>query len=591
VSLETTTSIRFGDFLLDPSAGGLFRFGDDGRRAPVSLGSRALDVLCVLAGRQGELVTKQAIMDAVWPDTVVEDNNLTVQISALRRVLDQGRAEGSCIQTLPGRGYRFIGPAPEEDADRRGGGAIAALPEGALSRPDQAESPSRPLTRMRLRLAACGMVAALLLAGSWWTLYDVTLAITSAPKRPVADSPEDRRLSVIVLPFQNTSGDASQDSLAASVTRDVTNAIAGYRNTVPLVPEQAAVAYQGKPLDLHAIRQAHSVHFAVTGSVRRENGRLIVSVTVFDTKDDRPVWSPHFDQDDQKDEYNRIVHFISDGFEQAAIDAEAVHATQEHPDELDKRDLMIASRASSLIPVSKEHYLTKMSLVDRALALDPNYVWALRSSARLNADFVMTGYSTDPQADLARALIRVDRALELSPNDVMALREKSRVLRAQGDLEGAEAVIHKLLEINPLSAYRYFDLGIIRLIRGHPDEMLTNMLKAKQLATSADDRESIDSLLAVALLANGRFAEAIPQARLAAAEFSRESGLVGERPSVTLIAAEYLSGDEQQARADLQHFLATPRTMSNLAAVQADPTLAHTPKLVDALHHAGMPEQ
>ena len=112
MSLETTTSIRFGDFLLDPSAGGLFRFGDDGRRAPVSLGSRALDVLCVLAGRQGELVTKQAIMDAVWPDTVVEDNNLTVQISALRRVLDQGRAEGSCIQTLPGRGYRFIGPAP-----------------------------------------------------------------------------------------------------------------------------------------------------------------------------------------------------------------------------------------------------------------------------------------------------------------------------------------------------------------------------------------------------------------------------------------------------------------------------------------------
>jgi len=58
-----------------------------------------------------------------------------------------------------------------------------------------------------------------------------------------------------------------------------------------------------------------------------------------------------------------------------------------------------------------------------------------------------------------------------------------------------------------------------------------------------------------------------------------------------LIAAEYLSGDEQQAKADLQHFLATPRTMSNLAAVQADPTLAHTPKLVDALHHAGMPEQ
>ena len=51
-------------------------------------------------------------MDAVWPDTAVEDNNLTVQISALRRVLDQGRTEGSCIQTIPGRGYRFVAAVP-----------------------------------------------------------------------------------------------------------------------------------------------------------------------------------------------------------------------------------------------------------------------------------------------------------------------------------------------------------------------------------------------------------------------------------------------------------------------------------------------
>ena len=75
----------------------------------MAIGSRALAVLSILMARQGDLVSKDEIMQAVWPGMVVEDNNLTVQISALRRVLDQGRAEGSCIQTIPGRGYRFAG--------------------------------------------------------------------------------------------------------------------------------------------------------------------------------------------------------------------------------------------------------------------------------------------------------------------------------------------------------------------------------------------------------------------------------------------------------------------------------------------------
>jgi DNA-binding winged helix-turn-helix (wHTH) protein len=75
---------------------------------PVPIGTRALDVLRVLIGADGELVAKDEVIGAVWPGIVVEDNNLTVQMSALRRVLDEGRAEGSCIQTVAGRGYRFV---------------------------------------------------------------------------------------------------------------------------------------------------------------------------------------------------------------------------------------------------------------------------------------------------------------------------------------------------------------------------------------------------------------------------------------------------------------------------------------------------
>ena len=120
-------------------------------------------------------------------------------------------------------------------------------------------------------------------------------------------------MSVIVLPFENSSGDPRQDGLAAEITRDVTNSVSR-DPTVPLVPEQTAIGYRGKPLDLHAIQQAHNVHFAITGTVRRENAHLIVSVTMFDTKDSRPVWASRFDRDEKKDEYDQIIHAIGAGF-------------------------------------------------------------------------------------------------------------------------------------------------------------------------------------------------------------------------------------------------------------------------------------
>src|SRR5262249_52867092 len=98
----------FEDFRLDCRGGCLFRLGQGGVATPVLLGSRALDLLGLLVERRGELVSKDAIMTAVWPGRVVEEANLNVQISKLRRILDRNRDQGSCIQTIPGRGYCFV---------------------------------------------------------------------------------------------------------------------------------------------------------------------------------------------------------------------------------------------------------------------------------------------------------------------------------------------------------------------------------------------------------------------------------------------------------------------------------------------------
>src|SRR6202045_5344481 len=105
--LGSADLLLFEGFRFDRRAGGLFRLDQDGTATPVALGSRALDLLALLVRQKGELVSKDEIMAVVWPGKVVEEANLNVQISKLRHILDHNRAQGSCIQTVTGYGYRF----------------------------------------------------------------------------------------------------------------------------------------------------------------------------------------------------------------------------------------------------------------------------------------------------------------------------------------------------------------------------------------------------------------------------------------------------------------------------------------------------
>ncbi|RWB25959.1 MAG: transcriptional regulator [Mesorhizobium sp.] len=104
-------AFAFGDFLLIPEERLLLRGGE-----PVALTAKAFDLLVVLVRRAGHLVTKDELFDEVWPGTFVQETNLTVNISALRKAVDDGRDGSRIIQTVPGRGYRFVAPVVVRDA-------------------------------------------------------------------------------------------------------------------------------------------------------------------------------------------------------------------------------------------------------------------------------------------------------------------------------------------------------------------------------------------------------------------------------------------------------------------------------------------
>src|SRR5262249_13023544 len=156
----------FGPFRLDATAEILFRGAE-----PVALGHRAVALLRVLVEQAGKPVSKDALIQAAWPGLAVEDSNLTVQIAAVRRVLGEAPGGENWIETLPRRGYRFIGPT------------VAAV------------------------------------AGS-----AEPVAITKTSQTP-PDIP-----SIAVLPFQNLSGDPEQEYFADGIVEEIITALSRFRH-------------------------------------------------------------------------------------------------------------------------------------------------------------------------------------------------------------------------------------------------------------------------------------------------------------------------------------------------------------------------
>src|SRR4051794_8318785 len=121
------TTLAFGPFRLDTDAGILFHGAE-----PTAVGRRGVALLALLVGRAGTPVSKEALLEAAWPAQAIEDSNLTVQIAAVRRMFEDLAGGGNWIETLPRRGYRYVGPAVAADTPEP-----AAVTGARLSLPDK----------------------------------------------------------------------------------------------------------------------------------------------------------------------------------------------------------------------------------------------------------------------------------------------------------------------------------------------------------------------------------------------------------------------------------------------------------------------
>ena len=427
---SSADTFLFEGFRFDRAGGCLFRLDGPGVAEPVTLGSRALALLDLLSERQGELVSKDEIMNVVWPGMVVEEGNLTVQISALRRIVDRNREQGSCIQTVPGRGYRFVAPVTRVETATTA--SISGLDDGsgrpvdAAGQPEPASTVRRTSTpgtpAYRRRSAVIATVAgALCLAAA------VLAAVNWRSLSPWEDSSAPR-LSIVVLPFTNLSHDPDQQYFAEALTEDLTVDMSRIAHMF-VISSSTAFGYKGHSVDTKQIGRELGVRYVLEGSVQRSADRVRVDVQLIDARSDAQLWVDRFDRD--RGELFALQDEIT-GRIARQLNGELAAADADHPgDPPATLDYILRGRDASRKWPILDNYAEAIGWFERALALSPQSVEARNWLAGVLAMRVLRQQAAAPAADLARSEELVDQALAASPRSTHAHYVKGQVLRAQ----------------------------------------------------------------------------------------------------------------------------------------------------------------
>jgi len=460
-SLASPEIFLFEDFCLDRRGGGLFRRDDDGAFTAVAIGSRGIDILGVLIKRAGEVVSKDEITGAVWPGMVVEDSNLTVQISALRRVLDHGRPNGRCIQTVPGRGYRFAAPVTRAVAE-----APSVVPAMRAEAIADLPAPGVPVAAPRHRRAAVVRMATAAAAapGKAWlstTRPFPAPAMTSAGliSQPLVAP----RLSIVVLPFTNLSSDPDQQYFADGITDDLTTDLSRITHMF-VIARNTAFTYRNKQFSAKQIGRELGVRYVLEGSVQRSGGQVRINAQLIEAECDAHLWAERFDGDtsDLFALQNENTTRIAVALNQELIAAEAARRT-ERPDVL---EYILRARAAYAKPISRERNAEGVRLLELALMLDSHSAEAQGMMAGALAGRVLNGLSDARAADLERAKRLTEQALAASFRSPLAHIAKAHLLRAKRRYSEAIPEYETALAYNRNYVYAYFALGKCKLYTG-----------------------------------------------------------------------------------------------------------------------------
>jgi adenylate cyclase len=606
----------FGGFRFDRCRGFLSRQNQDGELVPVAIGSRALEILGLLIDRRGGLVSKDEIMDAVWPGVVVEGANVTVQISVLRRVLDDGRSDGSLIQTIPGRGYRFVAPvvraehvAPVETTTPAG-----ATGHRAPYRADDDISPSEPVAdprlarilpavsrRRRSALAATASAGAALLFGAmgWWfwpaTSPSSAPSATAAAAASITRPPNAPRLSFVVLPFANLSSDPEQDYFADWITHGLTADLSWIPGSF-VIAGTTAFTFKGKSVDVKQIGRELGVRYVLEGSVRRAGDKVQVNTQLIDAENAAHLWTDRFDTDRaglaqaQSETTGRLAWALG---RELLRDADR-RIEQEGAADPDAHDLVMRGMALQSRPNSAANRQQAQLYFERALERDPQSLLAKLSVAGNLVWTVNDGWSNSAEQDELRAERLLAEVFERDPNISLLHQVLGELRRSQNRLTESRIELETAIALNRNNVPALRNLGYTLTLLGQPEAAIPYIEKAMVLDPRGANFNISYLNLGRCHLLLSRVDEAI--------EFLSKSRAANPRYWAThlwLAGAFGLRGDLDEARAALAEGIKLKPEINSMARWGAYAPWVTNPqysalraKTVDiGLRRAGMPEE
>ena len=418
--------------------------------APVATQKKVLDLLLYLVEHRDRAVSKDDLMNAVWPDTIVTDAVLTSAIRKARKAIDDDDGNASAIKTIHRHGYRFVAPVVVRDSQ-------------AITKPEDDEKGPR------------------------------------AQERP----------AIIVLPFVTLSSDANQEYFADAVASDIITLLAKHR-WLNVVARNTAFGYRGRNADLATLRGEQDVNYVVEGTVRKVGERIRVTAELVDAATGRQVWGDMYDHDlaDVFAVQDEITRMIVGRLEPEIGTAERHRALASIHPNLRAWECFHLGLAE-FYRFTAESNIEAQRLLQRARELDANFGEAHAWWAYATV-LGMVYWETDPSDELLDvALAATQQALTIDDQNAVFYALKARVQLARCEYDSALRENEIAIRLNPTLAVAYCGLGDSLAYEGRYEEAVRQFESAIELSPNDPQRWAFLTYGALALLFKTEYDQAL----------------------------------------------------------------------------------
>jgi DNA-binding winged helix-turn-helix (wHTH) protein/TolB-like protein/Flp pilus assembly protein TadD len=492
--------------------------------ASLKLGPKAFETLVELVRRHSEIVTRDELLEAVWPDTIVEENNLTQCISALRKAFEESPGEQRFIATIPGLGYKFVAEVrrvvPSGSPDVRGSQDGFA--------PDPVSPPREAPAGKRFLIAVAVLLTILLVSSAYYIGYF----------RNAAEGSGDLR-SVAVLPFNPMPGQPVNEAMQLGMTESLITQL-GKSDRLQVRPLSAIRKYASPERDPFAAGRELGVDVVIDGNIQIADGKVRVTARLFRVADGKQLWAESYN------EPLRDLFSLQDSISEKAASALKARLSPDvrnhRTENLEAYELYLRGRVH-VTRLVKPEVEKGISYFEKAILADPTYALPHVGISEAQRALLLSNDAKGTEV-VPRAKVAALRAVELAP-DLAEARAALGMIAFfyDWDWKESELQLKKSIEIGGndpelLIFYAHFcsnlgrtDEALSFAARAHdaaPTNLLVGVLEGQFFLHGRRVKDAVSKLRAVielndgywlshqilasALVDDGRYAEAEKEA-------------------------------------------------------------------------------